>query len=67
MREVWRSLRGISLERVIGLRPNRVLSVPDAVDIAIERWMLEKDGIQQKQLPAGRAGRRGAAGGGVCR
>ena len=56
MREVWRQLRGISSDRVIGLGPNKVLSVPDAVGIAIERWMLEKHGIQQELLP-GAAGR----------
>ena len=51
MREVCRQLRGISSDRVIGLGPNKVLSVPDAVGIAIERWMLEKQGIQQELLP----------------
>ena len=55
MREVWRQLRGISSDRVIGLGPNKVLSVPDAVGIAIERWMLEKNGIQQELLPGGPA------------
>ena len=34
MREIWRQLRGISSDRVIGLGPNKVLSVPDAVGIA---------------------------------
>ena len=34
-----------------GLGPNKVLSVPDAVGIAIERWMQEKQGIQQELLP----------------
>jgi ribonucleoside-diphosphate reductase alpha chain len=51
IREIWRQLRGISSDRVIGLGPNKVLSVPDAVGIAIERWMLEKQGIQQELLP----------------
>ena len=51
MREVWRQLRGISSDRVIGLGPNKVLSVPDAVGIAIERWMVEKQGVQQELLP----------------
>jgi ribonucleoside-diphosphate reductase alpha chain len=55
MREVWRQLRGISSDRVIGLGPNKVLSVPDAVGIAIERWMLEKNGIQQELLPGAAA------------
>ena len=49
--EIYRQLRGISSDRVIGLGPNKVLSVPDAVGIAIERWMQEKNGIQQELLP----------------
>jgi ribonucleoside-diphosphate reductase alpha chain len=55
MREVYRQLRGISSDKVIGLGPNKVLSVPDAVGIAIERWMLEKQGIQQELLPGSAA------------
>jgi len=51
MREIWRQLRGISSDRVIGLGPHKVLSVPDAVGIAIERWMQEKEGVQQELLP----------------
>jgi ribonucleoside-diphosphate reductase alpha chain len=49
--EIWRQLRGISSDRVIGLGPHKVLSVPDAVGIAIERYVREKDGIQQELLP----------------
>ena len=66
--EIYRQLRGISSDRVIGLGPNKVLSVPDAVGIAIERWMQEKQGIQQELLaglifePGARPG-RGSAGG----
>jgi len=41
--------------RVIGLGPNKILSVPDAVGIAIERWMQEKQGIQQELLPGSAA------------
>ncbi len=55
MKEIYRQLRGISSDRVIGLGPNKVLSVPDAVGIAIERWMQEKQGIQQELLPGGAA------------
>jgi len=51
--EIYRQLRGISSDRVIGLGPNKVLSVPDAVGIAIERYMQEKQGIQQELLPGG--------------
>jgi ribonucleoside-diphosphate reductase alpha chain len=48
--EIHRQLRGISSDRVTGLGPNKVLSVPDAIGIAIERWMQEKQGIQQDLL-----------------
>jgi ribonucleoside-diphosphate reductase alpha chain len=50
MREVHRQLRGISSDRVSGLGPNKVLSVPDAMGIAMERWMQDKQGIQQDLL-----------------
>jgi ribonucleoside-diphosphate reductase alpha chain len=53
IKEIYRQLRGISSDRVIGLGPNKILSVPDAVGIAIERWMQEKQGIQQELLPGG--------------
>jgi ribonucleoside-diphosphate reductase alpha chain len=56
MKEIYRQLRGISSDRVIGLGPNKVLSVPDAVGIAIERWMQEKQGIQQELLPGAPVG-----------
>jgi ribonucleoside-diphosphate reductase alpha chain len=54
IKEIYRQLRGISSDRVIGLGPNKILSVPDAVGIAIERWMQEKQGIQQELLPGTR-------------
>ncbi|MFN8652725.1 MAG: vitamin B12-dependent ribonucleotide reductase [Gemmatimonadales bacterium] len=50
IKELHRQIRGISSDRAIGLGPNKVLSVPDAVGIAIERWMQEKQGIQQELL-----------------
>jgi ribonucleoside-diphosphate reductase alpha chain len=55
MKEIYRQLRGISSDRVMGLGPNKILSVPDAVGIAIERWMQEKQGIQQELLPGGQS------------
>ena len=66
MAEIHRQLRGISSDRVIGLGPNKVMSVPDAIGIAIEKWMQEKhEGVQQDLLvspaPAGVA-RPAAAG-----
>src|SRR3989442_3359096 len=39
MREIYRQLRGISSDRAVGLGPNKVLSVPDAIGIAIEKWI----------------------------
>src|SRR5881398_2482573 len=50
IREVYRQLRGISSDRVVGLGPNKVMSVPDAIGIAIEKWMQEKQGVQQDLL-----------------
>jgi ribonucleoside-diphosphate reductase alpha chain len=50
IREIHRQVRGISSDRAIGLGPNKVMSVPDAVGIAIEKWMQEKAGIQQDLL-----------------
>ncbi|MEP6590334.1 MAG: vitamin B12-dependent ribonucleotide reductase [Gemmatimonadota bacterium] len=47
---VYLQLRGISSDRAIGLGPNKVLSVPDAVGIALEKYMVEKQGIQQELL-----------------
>ncbi len=55
--EIYRQLRGISSDRVTGLGPNKVLSVPDAIGIAIERWMHEKQGVQQDLLEAPEASR----------
>ena len=51
IKEVHRQLRGISSDRTMGLGANKVMSVPDAVGIALERWMQEKQGIQQELLP----------------
>jgi len=50
MREIYRQLRGISSDRAVGLGPNKVLSVPDAIGIAIEKWMRDKQGVQQDLL-----------------
>jgi ribonucleoside-diphosphate reductase alpha chain len=50
--EIHRQLRGISSDKVIGLGPSKVMSVPDAVGIALERYMSEKQGIQQELLPS---------------
>ena len=47
---IYRQLRGISSDRAVGLGPHKVLSVPDAIGIAIEKWMQEKQGVQQDLL-----------------
>ncbi len=49
--EVHRQLRGISSDRAVGLGPNKVLSVPDAIGIALEQWWRDKQGVQQDLLP----------------
>src|SRR5881628_3121804 len=67
LREVYRQLRGISSDRVVGLGPNKVMSVPDAIGIAIEKWMQEKQGIQQDLLGGTGAGPGGAGGAGGAR
>ncbi|MBA3466287.1 MAG: adenosylcobalamin-dependent ribonucleoside-diphosphate reductase, partial [Gemmatimonadaceae bacterium] len=50
IREVHRQLRGIASDKAIGLGPNKVLSVPDAIGIALEKWIREKQGVQQDLL-----------------
>jgi ribonucleoside-diphosphate reductase alpha chain len=55
---VYKQLRGIASDRPIGLGPNKVLSVPDAIGIAIEQWWRDKQGVQQELLdePSPRSG-----------
>jgi len=43
-------LRGISCDRAVGIGPNKVLSAPDAIAQAIERYLLEREGVQE-ELP----------------
>ena len=40
-------LRGISCDRPVGIGPNKVLSAPDAVGQAIERYLEEREGVQE--------------------
>lgn len=49
--EVHRQLRGISSDRAYGFGENKVLSVPDAIAIAIEQYVHERAGVQQELLP----------------
>ncbi len=56
--EVHRQLRGISSDRAVGLGPNKILSVPDAIGIALHEWFQDKQGVQQeliRQTPVGGA------------
>jgi len=46
--QIYRQLRGISSDRAVGLGPHKVLSVPDAIGIAIEKWMQDQQGVQQE-------------------
>jgi ribonucleoside-diphosphate reductase alpha chain len=49
---IHRQLRGISSDRAVGLGPNKVLSVPDAIGIALEEWWRDKSqGVQAELLP----------------
>ena len=50
MREVHRQLRGIASDKVVGLGPNKVMSVPDAIGIVLENWWRNKEGVQQDLL-----------------
>jgi ribonucleoside-diphosphate reductase alpha chain len=47
---IHRQLRGISSDRAIGLGPSKVMSVPDAVGIALEKYAADKQGVQQELL-----------------
>jgi len=51
--EIHRQLRGISSDRAVGLGPNKVLSMPDAIGIALEQWWRDKQGVQQDLLAGG--------------
>jgi ribonucleoside-diphosphate reductase alpha chain len=48
--EVHRQLRGISSDRAVGLGPHKVLSVPDAIGIALHEWYQDKQGVQQELM-----------------
>jgi ribonucleoside-diphosphate reductase alpha chain len=46
---VIRQLRGISSDRAVGLGPNKVMSVPDAIGIALDEWWRDRvQGVQQE-------------------
>jgi len=55
--EIHKQLRGISSDRAVGLGPNKVLSVPDAIGFALYDWYQEKQlGVQQELLRESRGG-----------
>jgi len=72
LKDVHNQLRGISCDRAVGVGPNKVLSVPDAIAQALAQHELEWAGVQQ-ELPinqpttiGGAQGRgTGAAGQGI--
>jgi ribonucleoside-diphosphate reductase alpha chain len=44
---ISKQLRGISCDRAVGFGAKKILSVPDAVALAIEEYLAEKEGEQQ--------------------
>jgi len=50
LQDVYHQLRGISCDRAVGIGPNKVLSVPDAIAQAIAQHEREMAGVQQ-ELP----------------
>ncbi len=45
---IHKQLRGISSDRAVGLGPNKVMSVPDAIGIALDDWWRDRvQGVQQ--------------------
>ena len=57
-------LRGVSSDRAVGVGPNKVLSLPDAIGQAIERYLEEKEGVQE-MLPLGASVDAGGDAGGA--
>jgi ribonucleoside-diphosphate reductase alpha chain len=53
MVDIAKQLRGISCDRAVGIGPNKVLSMPDAIGQVLEFHMMEKEGIQQELPIAG--------------
>jgi ribonucleoside-diphosphate reductase alpha chain len=47
---IHKQLRGISSDRAVGLGPHKVLSVPDAIGIALYEWYQDKQGVQQELI-----------------
>jgi ribonucleoside-diphosphate reductase alpha chain len=64
LRSVHKQLRGISSDRAVGFGANKVLSSPDAIAQVVERYLEEKEGIQQS-LPIPEVGAAKQANGGT--
>jgi ribonucleoside-diphosphate reductase alpha chain len=47
LRTICRQVRGISCDRAVGFGAKKILSMPDAVALAIEEYLAEKEGEQQ--------------------
>jgi ribonucleoside-diphosphate reductase alpha chain len=50
LRTICQQLRGISCDRAVGFGAKKILSMPDAVALAIEEYLADKEG-QQQVLP----------------
>ena len=63
LRTICHQLRGISCDRAVGFGSKKILSMPDAVALAIEEYMADKEG-QQQVLPLAdpKTGRKGNGG-----
>jgi ribonucleoside-diphosphate reductase alpha chain len=48
--EIERQLRGISSDRAVGLGPNKILSMPDAIGVSLADWSRDRQGVQQELL-----------------
>jgi ribonucleoside-diphosphate reductase alpha chain len=59
--DIYQQLRGISCDRAVGIGPNKVLSVPDAIAQALSQHEREKEGVQQELLPVSRVATPAAA------
>jgi ribonucleoside-diphosphate reductase alpha chain len=54
--EIHKQLRGISSDRAVGLGSSKVLSVPDAIGIALEEWWRDRISGVQQEIPLGPGG-----------
>jgi ribonucleoside-diphosphate reductase alpha chain len=51
LQAIHRQLRGISSDRAVGVGPKKILSVPDAIGLALEEWWRDRtQGVQQDFL-----------------